>query len=129
MKKRVLTENGECELDGPQGLRMTPDELERATGWTLKPEGLCRGEVCVPMPGAQREGRIDAAAFWRKLGHPIFSDQAGETWVLGTGAEARKEALCSLEAPDFELPDVNGVVRRLSSLRGKKVFLATWASW
>ena len=31
--------------------------------------------------------------------------------------------------PDFTLPDVNGVPRSLSQLRGKKVFLATWASW
>ena len=34
-----------------------------------------------------------------------------------------------LAAPDFTLPDMNGVPRSLSQLRGKKVFLATWASW
>ena len=33
------------------------------------------------------------------------------------------------QAPDFTLPDVDGVPRSLSQLRGKKVFLATWASW
>jgi hypothetical protein len=27
------------------------------------------------------------------------------------------------------LPDVNGIPRTLSQLRGRKVFLATWASW
>lgn len=129
MKKHVLTENGEFEIDSPQGLRLTPPEMERTTGWSLKPEGLCRGALCVPLPGALQAGRIDAEALWRKLGNPVLADDAGETWVLGTGAEARKEMLQSLEAPDFELPDVNGVPRRLSSLRGKKVFLATWASW
>ena len=32
-------------------------------------------------------------------------------------------------APDFSLPDINGQPHRLSDYRGKKVFLATWASW
>ncbi len=129
MKKRVLAEGGEFLVECPDGLLMTPPDVERTTGWALKPEGLCRGELCVPLAGALREGHVDVEAFWRKLGSPVFSDDAGETWVLGTGAEARKQALRDLEAPDFELPDVNGIPRRLSSLRGKKVFLATWASW
>ena len=129
MQKRVLTDSGEFEVDSPQGLRLTPAEMERTTGWSLKPEGLCRGERCVPMPSAPQAGRIDVEAFWRKLGNPVLSDDAGATWVLGIGAEARKQMSSSMEAPDFELPDVNGVPRRLSALRGKKVFLATWASW
>ena len=33
------------------------------------------------------------------------------------------------QAPDFTLPDADGTPRTLSQLRGKKVFLATWASW
>ena len=32
-------------------------------------------------------------------------------------------------APDFELPDLAGVRRKLSDFRGKKVLLITWASW
>ena len=32
-------------------------------------------------------------------------------------------------APDFALPDLDGRVHRLSDFRGRKVFLATWASW
>jgi hypothetical protein len=31
-------------------LRLTADELHRATGWERKPQGLCRGETCVPEP-------------------------------------------------------------------------------
>jgi len=49
---------------------------------------------------------------------------------VGAGC-ARRRAQCSLEgleAPDFTLPDVDGKPRTLSELRGKKVFLATWAS-
>ena len=130
MLKNVLTEEGEFELDAITGLQIAPQDLERATGWAVKPQGLCKGDLCVPMTDSQRtDGRIDAAAFWRRLGNPVLSDEADETWVLGAGATERSDALGSLDAPDFELPDVNGIPRRLSSLRGKKVFLATWASW
>jgi len=35
----------------------------------------------------------------------------------------------SLEAPDFELPDLDGKRRRLTEFRGKKVLLHAFASW
>jgi peroxiredoxin len=49
--------------------------------------------------------------------------------VLGVGAAARSDALRSLEAPDFTLPDLEGRRHSLSDQRGKKVLLVTWASW
>lgn len=126
----VLTETGEAKVAAADGLWLTAAEAERATGWTLKPEGMCRGEVCVPLPaGMAKEGRVDLAAFWRHLGHPVLADDAGETWMLGTGAATRNEALAGLEAPDFTLPDLDGKPHRLSDLHGRKVFLTTWASW
>ena len=115
-----------------------PAEFERATGWALKPEGLCRDAVCIPVKPDQRntlergEGhstRINLTGLWRAMGHPVASDEAGDTWVLGTGAGTRGEVLQSLDAPDFSLPDLSGQFHALSQFRGKKVFLATWASW
>ena len=44
-------------------------DAERVTGWTLKPEGMCRDDLCVPMPPSA-DG-VDVAAFWRKLGNPV----------------------------------------------------------
>lgn len=126
----VLTETGEAKVAARDGLWLTAADAELASGWIIKPEGMCRDEICVPLPaGMAKDGRVDLAAFWRHMGHPVVSDAAGETWMLGTGAEARNDALAGLEAPDFTLPDLGGKPHRLSDLRGKKVFLTTWASW
>jgi hypothetical protein len=121
----VLTDAGELTLDAEDGLWLAATDAERATGWTLKPEGMCRDDLCVPMP--VRKGRVDVADFWARLDRPVL--RSGETWILGAGAEQRNSALAGLMAPDFTLPDVNGVPHTLSALRGKKVFLCTWASW
>jgi hypothetical protein len=115
-------------------LWLSPDELETSTGWSSRPEGLCRGSVCVPIPpGREREfvrgGRIDAAAVWRHLGQPLAHSTDGGVWVLGTAAADRATALRSLAAPDFSLPDRSGRLHSLSEHRGKKVLLVSWASW
>jgi len=123
----VLTEQGQMTLAATNGLWLSADDAERVTGWTLKPEGMCQDDVCVPLP--VRDGRVDVAAFWQLLDRPVVSDAAGETWVLGAGAEQRSAALAGLMAPDFTLPDLAGVPHTLSALRGRKVFLCTWASW
>jgi hypothetical protein len=91
---------------------------------------MCRDDVCVPLPaGAARPGAVDLAAFWRRLGHPVVADADGTAWVLGTGAAARADALASLDAPDVTLPDLAGTPHRLSDLRGRKIFLVSWAPW
>ena len=123
----VLTEQGEVTLAATNGLWLSAEDAERATGWSLKPEGMCRDDLCVPAP--VHDGRVDLAAFWRRLGQPVVSDAAGDVWVLGAGAEQRNAALAGLVAPDFTLPDLAGVPHTLSALRGNKVFLCTWASW
>ena len=109
-------------------------DLERATGWTLKPQGLCRDEVCTVIAPSDREQLIDgeavcASRLWESLGRPVLHDEGRSVWMLGEAAADRSRTLESLEAPDFTLPDVTGVLHSLSDFRGKKVFLATWASW
>ena len=134
----LLTESGEHEVAGAEAsneaLWCPARDAEHATGWVSKPEGLCRGPVCVPLPvGREREfvagGRINLAALWRHLGQPAVRSEQGHVWVLSESARERKAALSSLEAPDFTLPDPAGRMHRLSDYRGKKVFLVTWASW
>lgn len=113
------------------GLWLAPADVERITGFTLKPEGLCKDAICVPVPRGDKDfvenGAVDVAAFWRHLGHPVASE--GDVFALGIGAGARSATLEALEAPDFSLPDLDGRMHALSEHRGKKVFLATWASW
>jgi len=109
---------------------MTAADAERVTGWTLKPEGMCRAELCVPMPAsAVRGSEVDVAAFWTKLGGPVVASEVRDVWALGAPAEERNAALEGLQAPDFTLPDMNGKMVSLKDFRGKVVFLNFWATW
>jgi hypothetical protein len=126
----VLTEAGEATVAATPPLWVTPADAQRLSGFELKPEGMCRDELCVPLPAdALRDGRLDLAAFWERLGNPVVHDEAGEVWVLGNGADERNTALAGRNAPDFTLPDLAGVPHRLADLHGRKVLLVSWASW
>jgi hypothetical protein len=126
----ILTPTAEYTVDARDGLWMRAADAAKVTGWTLKPEGMCRAELCVPLPPAALKGKdVDVAAFWTRLGGPVVAAEDGEVWALGAPADERNAALEGLVAPDFTLPDVDGKPHTLSQLRGKKVFLATWASW
>lgn len=109
-------------------LDLTADEFEAATGWAAKPEGMCKGDVCVPAPGARTdEGRLDVEAVAAKLGMALVADAGSGVWALGPESGGR--ALTTAEAPMLELPDVDGNPFKLSSLQGRKVLLVAWASW
>jgi len=113
-------------------LWMAPAEVERLLGWTLKSEGLCREDVCVPLPAGTpylRDGAIDIAGLWRRLRKPVLATGDAGAWFFGEDAAARTAALESLQAPDFTLPDLSGRAHSLVDYRGRKRLLATWASW
>ncbi len=114
-------------------LWLSPADFEMATGWALKPQGLCREQACVPLPadGSWRdvEGRVDLAGFAGRFRRPTVRDVEHSVWAFGEQAEARTERLLSLQAPDFTLPDVDGRSHSLSDYRGRKVFLLSWGSY
>lgn len=106
--------------------RVPVEEFERVAGWQVKPEGLCRGERCVPFRSTDPEV-VELAAVAEALAMPLVHDARHGLWALG--AEAGGRALRSAVAPELELPDFRGGSFRLSSLRGAKVLLVAWASW
>jgi hypothetical protein len=113
-------------------VRLDPASLEQTLGWTLKPEGLCRGEVCVPVRDTAalvRDDGIDLAAFADAVGQPLALNLDERAAALGTRAGDRAEILDTGYAPDFTLPDLDGKMHSLSEHRGKKVLLIVYASW
>jgi hypothetical protein len=107
-------------------LELTPSELEERTGWSLKPEGLCRDDRCVPFAGPEN-GPIDVRAVAERLRMPLVHDEQHGLWALGP--EAGGHVLESARLPRIVLPDVEGRPFDLASLRGQKVVIAAWASW
>jgi len=109
-------------------------DLKRVSGWEYKPQGFCKGDVCVPVPAARKNefvdgGRCNLAALAGLLGQPVVSDAEFNAWCIGEAAAERKRILTSLDAPDFSLPDLDGKMHSLSDYRGKKVLVVSWASW
>ena len=106
-----------------------PDELERRTGWSIKPEGACKGELCVPLRGVRtQDGALDAEDLAERLGMALVHEPEHGLWALGPEALAGR-ALLSAELPDITLPDRHGAPISLRSLRGTKLLLLAWASW
>jgi hypothetical protein len=104
-------------------------DFSSATGWDPKPQGLCRGEVCVPAPGSLRgDGTVDVAAAAARLGMPVVHDDEHGLTAIGPGSSTG-HTLSSAAAPDPELIDRHGEPFRLSSLRGRKILLVAWASY
>lgn len=99
------------------------------TGWEPKPQGLCRGEVCVPAPRALRDdGTVDVDVAAGRLGMPIVRDDVHGLTALGPGTSTGR-TLSTAVAADPELIDRGGNPFRLSSLHGRKVLLVAWASY
>jgi len=117
-----------------QQLWLDTQELQQTTGWQLKAEGLCKGDVCLPLQSELADSltddnKINVSGLWDALNRPVLHDESYNTWMLGEAAEERTRQLESLEAPDFTLPDLYGQVHSLSDYRGTKIYLTTWASW
>ena len=130
----VLLGAGEKKLDASwkeEQPWVSPDAFAALAGWELKPEGLCRDDRCVPLPArrADAEGRMPATLLAALVGCPLAVHAPDGVAYLGEASATRAEALASLEAPNFALPDLAGRMHSLSEQRGKKVVLVALASW
>jgi hypothetical protein len=109
-------------------LDMTAESFDAATGWAAKPEGMCKGDACVPAPGAVGpDGTLDVAAVADRLGMALVADESAGVWALGP--ESGGKALTTAVVPEIELPDLDGNPFKLSAMHGRKVLLVAWASW
>ena len=119
-------------------LWITTGDLSRATRFVIKPQGVCREELCFPLPKNRKTEFVskkgpttwfNVSAFAKLIKQPVVVDQKNGIWYFGARDAEQNGYLASLEAPNFILPDLNGKLHSLADFRGKKVLLVTWASW
>jgi len=141
-RRTVIYDNRTTEVSPPlsalpaDDLWVTLADLKLATGFLIKPQGVCRDELCFPIPKARSSAFLskqrsttwfNLSEFARLLRQPIAHEK--EVWYFGPRPDEQNSFISSLVAPDFKLPDMNGKSHSLSEFRGKKVLLLTWASW
>ena len=103
-------------------------DLPRINDFTLKPQGACREDVCIPIPKDLKSGEwFNLTGFARRTGEVVVSDTG--VWSFGEIPVMGGRYLSSRMAPDFAVPDRQGKIVHLSDFRGKKVLVITWASW
>ena len=113
-------------------LLIEPSALPDALGWEWKPEGLCRGDVCIPVRDRARvtvDGMLDVGAVATTIGRLVVVDAAAGIAAVALPKESRREALREQHAPGFTLPDLDGVEHRLEEWHGKKKLLVAFATW
>ena len=110
-------------------LDLSPEELHQRGGWELKPEGACKGDVCIPLraPVTDANGRVDLTGFAEHLGMPVVADDDHGLWALGPPTAGH--VLQSAVMPELELSDFDGRPYDFAASRGRKVVMVAWASW
>jgi len=114
------------------GRWLTSDELRSELGWTLDESGLCRGDTCVIVPDrvtVEQDGSIDVVGVAELLDRPVVVDDESGLVAVGVPRSTRRAALHDLTAPDFVLPDLDGMPTALSDHRSKKRLLVAFSSW
>jgi len=113
-------------------LRVPTEATLEALGWTQKPEGLCQGDVCIPIasrPELMTSEGVDLVGLGEMLGRPVAIDREESVASFGAEVASHGQQLAGGVAPDFTLPDLSGKEHSLSSFKGKKVLLIAYASW
>lgn len=144
----VVFEGRASEVTSPrvvgEELHIAPADLARVTGFDLKPEGACRGAICVPLkkPGsAPGEGELvgprgfHLTALARRLDQRWLHETPSRTgkhdgaWVFGKIPMARRGFSDDAQAPDLEIARAGSEAFQLVKLKGTRALLLTWASW
>ena len=118
-------------VDG-EGLLIDPSVLPTALGWELKPEGLCRDDVCVPVRDRDAlfvGDRLDVAAVANALQRPSVVDVAAGVIAIALPSEERRRALNDHHAPAFTLSDLDGTAHSLEEWKDRKKLLVAFSTW
>jgi len=125
----------EALVDGQQ-LWVATEQVQKINGFDPRPEGFCSADVCIPIPKSvdwrmQHNGNeyFNVTRFAAKVDQAVAVAESKAVWSFGTVPILSTGHLPSGIAPDFELPDREGNLVKLSSFRGKKVLILTWSSW
>ena len=79
------------------------EDLRAQSGWELKPEGLCKGELCVPIP-AGSAGALDARVLAERLRMPLLHDEVTGVWALDMSNSHNPVHTASLLTPAMQSP-------------------------
>jgi hypothetical protein len=107
--------------------QISRNEFETGTGWKIKPEGACKGEICVPLKSAPGDV-VDVKKIATDMNLPLVAEEGQGVWALGPDSIGGK-TLATATAPNLTLPDLDGKMFELSSLKGKKVLVYAWAPY
>lgn len=125
-------------LPDANDLWVAPEALPAINGFTLKPEGACFEDICVPVKQSEdgplfvtRRGQhwFNVSGLANRLQQPYVVDHEAGVWSFGALPVSRQRFTEQGLAPDFTLTDWQGQTVSLSDFKGKKVMLLSWASW
>jgi len=134
-KVTVLVDSGVCEIDGSiidNAVVVSPGALHAALGWEIKPEGICRGDLCIPLhdqTAVIRADGVDLVAAARLIGSETLIDTTSSIVAVSLPAQNRHLSLIGRQAANFTLPDLDGNLHSLNEFEGKRRLLVAFATW
>ena len=133
----VLYEGRQVELAehaAGKALLIRPDDLININGFEVKPEGVCHGDLCIPLTTAllveqDDQTWFDLTAFADLLEQPYVADHEARVWSFAEIPAKRHNMMTEAMAPSLELTDRQGNIFNITDLKGKKALIVTWSSW
>jgi len=123
------TRSGSLKKMITDSLMVSPESFTARTGWALKPEGACKGQICVSLGNDfSAKESIDIQPIADRLGMGVVHDATHGLWAIGPETLGG-HALATAEAPNLTLPNLDGEMFELASLRGQKVLLVAWSPY
>src|SRR3954471_13101147 len=127
MMPTILSDDGERTVASTSALSAA--DLLAVTGYELKPQGLCRDDICVPAPGLHGGAGIDLRVAAALLQRPLAVDEETGDAALAAPVAARGESVVGGSVADLVLSDLDGNAVAWSTIGRKKKVMVSWASW